>query len=103
MSLERVRLTGNFQTGNVEVFFNGQWGTVCTDSFSNADADVVCHELGYARATFNGLFTPPSLPMILADLGCSGHEQQITQCNMIPIAQKSCSNPNLQSTIICGH
>ena len=44
-----IRLQGgNFSNeGRVEVYCNGQWGTICDIGFSATDAQTICKQLGY--------------------------------------------------------
>ena len=48
LMLENIRLAGTSSSieGRLEVKYNGQWGTVCDDTFDNIDAGVVCYSLG---------------------------------------------------------
>ena len=48
----QIRLTRGdiVNRGLLEVYCNGQWGTVCDDFFGQNDADTVCRQLGYERA-----------------------------------------------------
>ena len=67
--------------GRVEVFYGGVWGTVCDDSWDEADAAVVCAQLGFtggsealSRATFGSNWR---VPMQMDDVACTGSKQYI--------------------------
>jgi len=51
----KVRLVGGRypSQGRVEVYCNGQWGTICSTQFQfgTAEANTVCRQLGYTAAT----------------------------------------------------
>lgn len=37
--------------GRIEVFYNQEWGTICDDDFTLANAHVLCRHLGFVAAT----------------------------------------------------
>ena len=34
-------------SGRLELFYNGQWGTVCSNGFDQNDAQAVCNTIGF--------------------------------------------------------
>ena len=46
----RLASTSNPLQGIVEVCYDGVWGRVCNQLWSNADAAVVCRQLGYSSS-----------------------------------------------------
>ena len=46
-----IRLQGGdfVNEGRVEVYCNGQWGTICDDGFGATEASVICRQLGYSN------------------------------------------------------
>jgi len=69
--------------GRVEVYHNGEWGTVCDDGWDINDAQVVCSELGLGQAFAarrNAFYGQGSGEIWLDDLNCVGTERSIVNC-----------------------
>jgi len=85
-----VRLIGpSSSTGRLEIFHNGQWGTVCApwpSWFNKSSATVVCRMLGFSSGTIYGLiygeFTLDNGPIWLSYPHCKGNELSIFDCPM---------------------
>ncbi|XP_046864334.1 uncharacterized protein LOC124458347 [Xenia sp. Carnegie-2017] len=74
--INSVRLRGpesSIGKGRVEVFYNGEWGTICDDGWDINDAKVVCRQLGYDyyfRALLGGNVPHGSGRIWLDDVQC---------------------------------
>ena len=78
-------------SGRVEVFHNGQWGTVCDDSFTNTNAEVICRSLGLRGGTWytaGGGFGP----IWLDNVDCSGSESKLSYCNHNGVGVENCGH-----------
>ncbi|XP_028414251.1 uncharacterized protein LOC114537309 [Dendronephthya gigantea] len=93
-----LRLQGSLSkngTGRVEVFFNGQWGTICDNTWDFKDARVVCHQLGYqdaVRALQGGQVPHGSGRIWLDEVACTGMEQNLTSCSYRESREHDCSH-----------
>ena len=70
-------------TGRVEVFYNGQWGTICQDYWDINDATVVCRQLGYPYTlrALQGYQVEDGRGQIWLDnVACNGREQNLGSC-----------------------
>ncbi|XP_028399563.1 scavenger receptor cysteine-rich type 1 protein M130-like [Dendronephthya gigantea] len=70
-------------TGRVEVFYHGQWGTICDDTWDVNDARVVCRQLGYpddVRSLRVDEVTRGTGHIWLDQVACTGKETNITSC-----------------------
>ena len=67
----------------MEVFYSGQWGTICDDGWDLKNADVICRQLGYKSAikALQGSDVPNGNGKIWLDnVYCKGHESSISNC-----------------------
>ena len=44
--------SSSYYYGIVQIRYNGEWGNICDDTdYSQYEADVICHQLGYIGAS----------------------------------------------------
>ena len=91
---ETIRLVdgSNNYTGRIEVFINGQWGTVCDDGWDFNDAHVICRQLGYlgARRTHCcAQYGQGVGPML--QLNCQGSEESLSECPQV-VSPSGCNH-----------
>nr|XP_012779564.1 T-cell differentiation antigen CD6 isoform X3 [Maylandia zebra] len=102
-----VRLAGGTDRcgGRVEVWKNGQWGTVCDDHWDLNDAHVVCAQLGcgYALNVTGqaGLFPPGKGPIYLDDLNCTGNEENLWSCPATQEEDQDCGHKE-DAGVVCS-
>ena len=93
-----VRLVGSSSNieGRVEIFFSGEWGTVCDDGWDDTDAGVVCRQLGFGSSgTAIGLagFGQGSGSIWLDSVTCTGNESTLANCGHLGVGiARSCSH-----------
>ncbi|XP_063960869.1 deleted in malignant brain tumors 1 protein-like isoform X4 [Lytechinus pictus] len=102
-----VRLVGgnNPAEGRVEIEHNGEWGTICDDSWDLEDAGVVCRMLGYPAATDApgyAHFGQGSGPILLDDVACTGDEESIFDCGNPGIGVNNCGHYE-DAGVVCSN
>ena len=66
--------------GILQIYHNGQWGTICDDNWDVTDTNVACKQLGFANASTFQHLGQGSGPIWLDDVDCSGGELSLGQC-----------------------
>jgi len=92
---QRVKLVRgpNPREGRVEVYYDGRWGIVCDNGFTNAEARVVCYMLGYGHGgkVIGNRYGTGDGTIWLDDVSCSGGETNIAHCRHLGWGRHNCS------------
>lgn len=86
---------GDASTGRLEVLHEGQWGTVCDDSWNINNARVACRQLGYPRmAGFTAAEGQEGGddPIWMDNLVCDGEEDTLQECEFDGWGVNDCSH-----------
>ena len=107
MTSGSVRLKdGTVSAGRVEVFYDGQWGTVCDDAWDINDANVVCRQLGFSQlatqAWSSAYYGQGSGPIWIDDVACSGSESHIYDCRHRGWGNNDCTHSK-DASVQCSY
>ncbi|XP_019861045.1 PREDICTED: scavenger receptor cysteine-rich domain superfamily protein-like, partial [Amphimedon queenslandica] len=101
----KIRLRGedsHDSFGRVELCLNGTWGTICDNEWDDADASIVCKQLGYSpygAIAKTSYYAEGWLPHSLYNLNCIGDESTLFNCSY-EISGASCGSYD-DAGVIC--
>ncbi|NXJ84125.1 LOX3B oxidase, partial [Trogon melanurus] len=102
----KFRLAGyprKHNEGRVEVFYNDEWGTICDDDFTLANAQVLCRHLGFVTATgwaHSAKYGKGVGRIWLDNVNCAGGEKSIGDCKHRGWGNSDCSHEE-DAGVIC--
>ena len=98
---------GEFESeGVVFVLNDGTWGGICPGSWTGAEANVVCRQLGYEASylsTTSEYFhyvSPSNGTVWLSSVSCTGLEERLSDCMYDAPVNTTCTN-NLVAGVVC--
>ncbi|KAG7511560.1 neurotrypsin-like [Solea senegalensis] len=92
-----VRLVGSLKhwEGRVEIYHQGQWGTVCDDNWTELNTQVVCRQLGFRSQTDvspDAVYEEGRGLILLDDVRCQGSESTLLACSHSQWGHHDCSH-----------
>uniref|UniRef100_A0A8C9TKA5 Lysyl oxidase homolog n=1 Tax=Scleropages formosus TaxID=113540 RepID=A0A8C9TKA5_SCLFO len=102
----KLRLAGyprKHNEGRVEVFYKGQWGTICDDDFTLANAHVLCRQLGFVSATgwtHSAKYGKGTGQIWLDNVQCSGSEKGVEFCESRGWGNSDCTHDE-DAGVVC--
>uniref|UniRef100_A0A8C5FHA8 Lysyl oxidase homolog n=1 Tax=Gadus morhua TaxID=8049 RepID=A0A8C5FHA8_GADMO len=89
--------------GRIEVFYQGEWGTICDDDFSLANAQVLCRQLGFVSATgwaHSAKYGKGQGKIWLDNVLCNGGEKSIDACKSRGWGSSDCTHDE-DAGVVC--
>ncbi|CAL8274094.1 unnamed protein product [Merluccius merluccius] len=102
----KFRLVGyprKHNEGRIEVFYKGEWGTICDDDFSLSNAQVLCRQLGFVSATgwtHSAKYGKGQGKIWLDNVLCNGGEKSIEACKSRGWGSSDCTHDE-DAGVIC--
>jgi deleted-in-malignant-brain-tumors protein 1 len=87
--------TNTTLSGRLEVFFDGEWGTVCNHEWDMEDATVACRQLGYSHADSaypSICYGDSSKKIWMSEMRCRGNEVGLQHCAFSGWGKHHCSH-----------
>ncbi|XP_025101967.1 deleted in malignant brain tumors 1 protein-like isoform X4 [Pomacea canaliculata] len=79
-------VNGDGMSGRLEIFHNGEWGTVCNDIFEDTEARVACRMLGLksfgATVVDTSTYGQGAGTIIFNHVACRGTENSLEECEV---------------------
>ncbi|KAM9842661.1 lysyl oxidase homolog 3B isoform 4-T4 [Aulostomus maculatus] len=102
----KVRLAGyprKHNEGRIELFYKGEWGTICDDDFSISNANVLCRHLGFVSATgwtHSAKYGKGQGKIWLDNVMCNGGEKSIEFCKSRGWGNSDCTHEE-DAGVVC--
>ena len=91
-------------SGRVEVYHDGNWGTICDDEWGMQEADVTCREMNCGNGIsvkYESFFGKGQDQILLDDVECTGHEKSLSECPHRGFGEHDCDH-NEDAGVICS-
>uniref|UniRef100_A0A8C4X2T2 SRCR domain-containing protein n=1 Tax=Erpetoichthys calabaricus TaxID=27687 RepID=A0A8C4X2T2_ERPCA len=99
-----LRLTDGC-SGQLQVFYNNSWGSVCANDMDKSTAAMICKELDcdiLNPSVKEGLSKLDPDPKWLDNVQCRGHEASIWQCPSSPWGKNTCTQKEVAELYCSG-